>query len=432
MSKIIKYFKGEVRNIDPNSFTAEVVISNETIDRYRERILVSAFRKTIPEFMKHPVLLSSHAYRGLMNQIGEFESLKISHKNKEVSARPKWYVGEGNPEADWGWKLAEKGKAAFSVGFISRESVRHESEEEIEKNEGSERDYMEIDLLEVSQVLVPANPAALQKSFNEEEDPFLKEYYEEILKIASDIFETKKQEGQREEGSPEEIIEQKKWEETENEIRHRVKDPGLFSKFRYISIKKDKPRVFAVLGKWKNPPTEGSAWAIQALRFPKVDGWTMSSAKEWVSKHPDVVKDIIWEESFFSFEVFEEFDSFEELDQKVFDYEIEKGLSEDVETLKEFYNTLEGEVKELRKEVASLREIVLSLKKEEVPDVVPIGDVVGEDKLKEMEDVLRQSLGMQTTEEEEAEIVLHAQGIFDDMHKDMRKIFSVQPKGNEQ
>jgi len=35
------------------------------------------------------------------------------------------------------------------------------------------------------------------------------------------------------------------WEETENEIRHRVRDPGLFdaNSFRRITMKKDVPRV---------------------------------------------------------------------------------------------------------------------------------------------------------------------------------------------
>ncbi len=68
------------------------------------------------------------------------------------------------------------------------------------------------------------------------------------------------------------------------EIRYRVHDPGDFQSktFRRVTLKKDKPRVFAVMGKLKGETT----MTIQALRFPKSDGWTLSKAKDWVSKHP--------------------------------------------------------------------------------------------------------------------------------------------------
>ena len=120
MDKVTKYFRGKVRSIDPATYTADVVISDETKDRYDERVLVGSFKKTKSDFMKHPVLLSSHAYRGLMNQIGMFEDIKIDSRNKEVVGKVKWFVGEGNPEADWGFKLAEHGIAAFSIGFIPK------------------------------------------------------------------------------------------------------------------------------------------------------------------------------------------------------------------------------------------------------------------------------------------------------------------------
>ena len=73
------------------------------------------------------------------------------------------------------------------------------------------------------------------------------------------------------------------WEETENEIRHRVRDPEDFQpdSFRTITLKEDKPRVFAIIGKLKGETTT----TIQALRFPKEDGWTLEKAKQWVAKH---------------------------------------------------------------------------------------------------------------------------------------------------
>lgn len=185
MSKVTKFFRGKVRSLDATTHTAEVVISNEGLDRYKERVLVKAFKKTIKDFMEHPVLLSSHAYRGLMSQIGEFTKIKIDEETKEVIAYPKWYVNEGNPEADWGWKLAEKGIAAFSIGFIPKKWVDHDTDEMRAEAGGSRRSYEEIELLETSQVLIPALRTALQRSFDSED--------EEIRQLAADILEAMKE-----------------------------------------------------------------------------------------------------------------------------------------------------------------------------------------------------------------------------------------------
>jgi HK97 family phage prohead protease len=83
------------------------------------------------------------------------------------------------------------------------------------------------------------------------------------------------------------------WEETENEIRHRIRDPEDFEadSFRRITIKKDKPRVFAVIGKLKGEDTT----TVQALRFPKDDDWTIASAKKWLADHPDIGKGLSYE-----------------------------------------------------------------------------------------------------------------------------------------
>jgi len=302
-----KYFIGKVRSVDPKTFTAEVVISDETKDRYDERVKVDAFKKTKKDFMKHPVLLSSHAYRGLMNQLGMFTNIKIDEEKREVIATPKWFVGEGNAEADWGWKLAEHGIAAFSIGFIPKKTVNYD-EETRAKNGGIWCDYEDIELLEVSQVLIPANPSALQKSFGkiEDNDLFMKELSEKIFSVFKDSEEKdhvqweEKEEKEKAGLSEEEQknldkIENKKWDETDSEIRHRVRDPENFEKFRSIKIKKDKPKVNAIYGKLKGK----DEWQIQALRFPKEDGWTMESAKAWVKDHPDIVKfleDVTFEE----------------------------------------------------------------------------------------------------------------------------------------
>jgi hypothetical protein len=73
------------------------------------------------------------------------------------------------------------------------------------------------------------------------------------------------------------------WEETENEISHRVRDPGDFqpNSFRRMTLKQDRPQVFAIIGKLKGE----TKTTVQALRFPKKQGWTMEKAKQWVKDH---------------------------------------------------------------------------------------------------------------------------------------------------
>ena len=171
----IKTFKGLVKSVDSENFTVKAVISDETIDRYKEVILASAWAKQLGTYKKHPVLLSSHGYGSLQAQIGELSDVKVNKADKSLEATIKYYVGEGNAEADWGFKLAEKGIAAFSVGFLPHEAVtKWDKSDEgwkefLEENGLSTKKrinavFTEVELLENSQVVVPANPSALQKS----------------------------------------------------------------------------------------------------------------------------------------------------------------------------------------------------------------------------------------------------------------------------
>ena len=168
MDKKVKFFAGKIRSVDEVTKTAEVVISDETVDRYKEIVKVESFVKTKKEFMKHPVLLSSHAYRGLMMQIGQFVKLTVDSVNKEVVGKIEYFVGLGNAEADWAFELAKKGVAAFSIGFIPKKWTEYD--EETRMKTGAYGEYIDIELLEVSQVLIPANPSCLQKSFDDDEE----------------------------------------------------------------------------------------------------------------------------------------------------------------------------------------------------------------------------------------------------------------------
>ncbi len=88
---------------------------------------------------------------------------------------------------------------------------------------------------------------------------------------------------------PDEVIVSKPgFEQTENEIRYRLRNPDGFQdgSFRRIALQQSKPRVFAIIGKLEGATTT----TLQALRFPKGDGWTIAKASAWTRAHPDVLK----------------------------------------------------------------------------------------------------------------------------------------------
>ena len=158
----------QIRAVDPAGSAVDVRVSDESVDRYGEVILTSAWEGGLEGYMKHPVLLSSHAYEKLTSQIGEVESVRA--KGDGLYARMRYYVGEGNEEADWGFKLVEKGVAAYSVGFRAREVVwggdvqGHEAIPASVKALKPKAVITSAELLEISHVLIPANPNAVQRA----------------------------------------------------------------------------------------------------------------------------------------------------------------------------------------------------------------------------------------------------------------------------
>lgn len=160
--KIIKIFQAEIKSVDVDNKTLTVLVSSNKVDRYGDVVLPEAFKKHLKIYKAHPVLLSSHDYYDLRKQIGEAKSVKITEEGLEATFV--YYAGEGNPEADWGWTLAQKKIASFSIGFMG---LDYEWIKEKDKDTGNEyitgRKFTEIELLEISQVLVPANRQSVQE-----------------------------------------------------------------------------------------------------------------------------------------------------------------------------------------------------------------------------------------------------------------------------
>ena len=149
-----KVFRPEIKVLDAKAGRIEAVVSTEAVDRDGDVIRQAGWQ--LDDFYQHPILLSSHDYRSLRSQIGEWEDMGVNGKTLRGVAR--YYIGEGNPEADWAFNLAAKNRAAFSVGFIPLEYTERETKDSL----FGSYEFTKQTLLEVSHVTVPANPEALQ------------------------------------------------------------------------------------------------------------------------------------------------------------------------------------------------------------------------------------------------------------------------------
>ena len=148
-----KMFRAEVKTVDEANGLVEAVLSAESKDRDGDIIRQDGW--DLADFSKNPVLVSSHDYGfrgGLFSQIGEWHDVGV--KGKKLIGTAEYYVGKGNAEADWGFELAKRGRAAYSVGFVP-------GQKRIMKDGGVEF-ISGHRLLEASHVIVPANQNALQ------------------------------------------------------------------------------------------------------------------------------------------------------------------------------------------------------------------------------------------------------------------------------
>jgi len=180
LSHITKFIRPELKVLDPKEGIISAIVSTESVDRDGD--IIRQANWDLGHFKSHPILLSSHNYRGLRNQIGEWTSMDI--EGKELLGTAKYYINEGNEEADWGFNLAQKGRAAFSVGFVPDMGAA----KEITIDGKSAYEFRGQELLEVSQVTVPSNPQALQAlkglgSVHPEVDLLVSEMLEDMEEI---------------------------------------------------------------------------------------------------------------------------------------------------------------------------------------------------------------------------------------------------------
>jgi len=250
METVFKTFRAEFKGIDEDgSLNMFIPVSSGKTDRDGEIVEPQAFKKTLKEFMKHPVLVASHDYRDLTNQIGEWTKLKITDEG--IEGKPKYYVNAGNEQADWAYYLASNGKAAYSIGFMPKVWDDGDGVKE------PRRTYKEIELLEISQVIIPSNRDAIQSMRSKSVDPIINEICDEIEEELPEITK--------------EII--TKPEETDDFIRIPVRSCEVTAT---IDISKKEGISALYCGKEKQ---------VRTYLFRKDHDWTMAKAKAWVKEH---------------------------------------------------------------------------------------------------------------------------------------------------
>ena len=176
-----KVYRSSTKVLDEARGIVSAIVSSESVDRDGDVIRAEGW--SIDNFMRHPVLLSSHDYHSLRSQIGEWQSMEI--RGTQMHGVARFFIGRGNDEADWAFELAKEKSLAFSVGFIPDMEKAVPLSKSDPMNGGMEFNGQE--LLEVSAVTVPSNPDALQRMVKSPNlQPVLREIAEERLGEAVD------------------------------------------------------------------------------------------------------------------------------------------------------------------------------------------------------------------------------------------------------
>lgn len=358
-------FHAEIKSVKLGNNDERIIegwASTDDIDRISDVVLAKAFRKTLKDYLKNPVMTYMH---NLGMPIGIILDAKVvDGKNEPIRGLFVKAQVDSTEQIIWR-KIQEKTIRAFSFGF--KILAWHEETKNIDGAEVKIRIIDELELIEIAVVSVPMNKEALftaVKAFEgnrttdiiceggcKECGKCLENYKKYLIEtienekgkasdfgqtlrcpadeldfdelmfdsiktaINSDDFKslstylTSDNESESLEyfrghnfdvdmtikeimGEYKKILknynESKIWEEKETEFWFRIKDPDKFKEgsFRRMLLKKDSPKVFAVIGRLKGETTT----SLQSLRFPKKEGWKLGSAKTWVKDHPDLLK----------------------------------------------------------------------------------------------------------------------------------------------
>lgn len=176
------FLASEIKVLDAEKGILEATLSTNSIDRDGEVLDARGWNKK--SFDRLP-LVANHDYgggglfgndQGLLNQLGHWEHIRVVDDSKLIG-EPHYYIGKGNPQADYGFQLAADGHARYSVGFIAQAWQDHED------GDGKTipfRTFTRMNLIECSHVIIPSNPDA--------EVHRGKAFEEQLRKVVKDVL----------------------------------------------------------------------------------------------------------------------------------------------------------------------------------------------------------------------------------------------------
>jgi len=174
MNTLRRTIHPETRILDAKIGLVEYIASDETLDSYREIIRADGWRFT--HFAKNAPFVDSHDYGTLEKLVGKVVDFGVV--GKKLVETVQWAIDVGeNKLAQLGWKMTEAGYLkGVSVGFRPLRSVNkwdndrtawlHQLLElKIQEETGVRTIYIEQEQVELSAVILGANPNALARGY---------------------------------------------------------------------------------------------------------------------------------------------------------------------------------------------------------------------------------------------------------------------------
>lgn len=139
----------EVKSVANEEHTLDFIATDETLDRYGEKILLAGWE--LDNFRANPVVVDSHDYSSVLRILGNAPDLKVTAGKMHNRVR----FAMDNPLGAIAYKMSAAGFIkSQSVGFIPKEWVNGQRDDQ------PSRTFTKQELLEISLVAIPANPGA--------------------------------------------------------------------------------------------------------------------------------------------------------------------------------------------------------------------------------------------------------------------------------
>lgn len=173
-----RVFSATIRGIDPQNHRVTALVNTASVDRHRTIFLPSAFEQALPTYLaSNPIFLWGHQQHGQPEDaLGIAVAGRATPNGPEVTFE---YAVDANPKAARVWDLVAAGVIrAFSIGgYILGAVDRRSPKEELATIpdwaraalDSGEADavFTDLELVEVSQVLIGSNRDALIKAISD-------------------------------------------------------------------------------------------------------------------------------------------------------------------------------------------------------------------------------------------------------------------------